>query len=110
MKKFFQDIHEHEKEEALLELVDATCTSVTKVRIYELRQVRTLFHKIQLCIAAKADDMEIRERALIEVHGALHFPEGIKHNQNMQCPEWHLNCCLTTSSMKKATYVLKMLE
>jgi len=260
MKKFFQDIREHEKAEALLELVDATCTSVTKVRTYELRQgqwpqdpindhenytaeecqhfvmwvlpiilnkleankyqfssrrcmigrllvdiahiffnwtrskgwsaedlfvahqlltkwrnlsealdgpngrplehvagaahiledvlrfghsdvfwcfpyerevkrynniktnqknveatfaqytARTLFHKIQLCIAAEADDMEIRERALVEVHGALLFPEGIRHNQNMQCPEWHLNCCLTTSSMKKATYVLKMLE
>jgi len=38
MKKFFQDIRQSKKVNALLELVDATCTSITKMRTYELRQ------------------------------------------------------------------------
>ena len=38
MIKFFQDIREHSKSDVLLELVEATCTFVTKVCTYELKQ------------------------------------------------------------------------
>ena len=38
MIKFFQDICEHPKSDALLELVEATCTSITEVCTYELKQ------------------------------------------------------------------------
>ena len=37
MIKFFQDICEHPKSNVLLELVEATCTSITKVRTCELK-------------------------------------------------------------------------
>lgn len=73
--------------------------------------VRKLFHKVQLCIANEADGMNTRERALSKVHDALNmYPQGIRHTHILQCPEWHLNCCLKTSSTKKATYLLKLLE
>ena len=54
--------------------------------------------------------METMERALVGVHDALMIPKGIKHVDTIQCLEWHLNCCLTTSSKKKATHLLKMLD
>ena len=40
---------------------------------------RTLFQKIQLCIAAEVDGMETTERALVGIHDALMIPEGIGH-------------------------------
>ena len=72
--------------------------------------VRTLFQKIQLCIAPEVDGMETTERALVRVHDALMILEGITHVDIVQCPEWHLNCCLTTPSKKRATHLLKMLD
>jgi hypothetical protein len=36
--KFFEDIHLHPKADALLELMDKTCTNVTEVCTYELKQ------------------------------------------------------------------------
>jgi len=36
--KFFEDIYQHSKANVLLELIDKTCTNVTKVRPYKLKQ------------------------------------------------------------------------
>ena len=36
--KNFENIHLHPKADALLELIDKTCTNVTEVRTYELKQ------------------------------------------------------------------------
>jgi hypothetical protein len=35
---FFEDIHLHPKADALLELIDKTCTNVSEVHTYELKQ------------------------------------------------------------------------
>lgn len=71
---------------------------------------RKLFHKVQLCIAKEADGLDTRERALSEVHDAIMYPQGIRHTHILQCPQWHMNCCLKTSSTKKARHLLKLLE
>lgn len=54
--------------------------------------------------------MEKSERALVQIHNALEHLEGIRHTHFVQCPEWHLNCCLTTSSIKKVYHLMKLLE
>jgi hypothetical protein len=71
---------------------------------------RRLFHKIQICIALEADGMEKDERALVQIHNALVHPEGIRYTHFVQCPEWHLNCCLATSSIKKVYYLMKLIK